>query len=120
MRAQTTTVTAAQVRDNFLITGDKHEARQNIFDTISSNMDMEDAVEMIVSIMKDLTETVKADGGNLDDWSPLDRFTWTVKQAFCLGYIRGWGISMEAAEQGFISLFGADSLGCEPGGFIDD
>lgn len=114
------TITAAQVRDNFLITGDKLEARRNIFNTISDSIDIDDAAGMMVSIMEDLDKTVKADGGNLDSWSPLDRLTWTVKQAFCLGFVRGWGVSMEAAEQGFISLFGADALGCEPGGFYED
>ena len=117
MRAQTTTATAAQVRDNFLITGDKLEARRSIFDAVEQTMDIERSADMAIAIMKDLEETVKAEGGDFADWTPSDRVAWAVKQAYCLGYCQGWATTMEATEMGFIQLFGADALGCKPGGF---
>lgn len=117
------TATAEQIKANFLVTEiDKLEARREIFDAIDKTWTQERAADMCIAIMKDLEETVKAEGGSLDDWTEVDRVTWAVKQAYCLGYCQGWATTMEAQEIGFIELFGADALGCKPGGvdFTDD
>lgn len=110
---------ATQIRDEFFITGSKQEAHRHIWEAIDKTWDQERAADLCIAIMKDLEETVKAEGGTLDGWDEVARITWAVKQAYCLGYCRGWGTTMEAQEQGFIKLFGADALGCKPGGFID-
>ena len=111
------TATVDQVRKNFLVITDKKEARRSIWDGIDSTWNEDNASELAIAIMKDLEETVKAEGGNIGDWDIVDRITWAVKQAYNLGFCRGWAVTAEANEMAFIDLFGADALGFAPGGF---
>ncbi len=108
---------AAQIKKHFLITEDKQEARSHILDMVDQQMDKDEASKLVESIIDDLTEQAKENNVNLKEWNMFDRVTWIARQAYTLGFVQGWAVTMEAEEQGFIHLFGAEALGFAPGGF---
>ena len=116
-RSPRTTATAEQVKTYFLITEDKHEARANSWETVSNVCDQEKAAEIVTAIVDDLAKQAEENGVNLDEWTFFDRITWVARQAYIMGFVQGWAITMEAEEDCFIKLFGADALGFAPGGF---
>ena len=99
------TATAKQVKDNFIVS-DMVEAMQKIREAQDKEWDMDRGSHLFLDILKQLSEQAAADGVSLEDWTPLDKMAWAVKEAYIIGFLKSFEIVMESNKMGYAALFG--------------
>lgn len=73
-----------------------------IYDTVKGTMQQEEALDLMREI-KERTDRMAATEGTpnaLDEWNIVDKITWFISEAYCIGFIRGMTTAFDAiAEQ---------------------
>lgn len=83
--------TIEQIKERFLV---KYsiEDKRDIADRIRNNMEQRDAAEMLTAIIEATEAHGKqypSEAAAMEEWTPIDRLLWNIKEAFVLGVIDG-------------------------------
>ncbi len=82
---------------------------ERIYDAIKETMQREDAIEIMDIIYERSKKMAETEGLDADaafqGWNMIDKITWYVSEAYCLGFLRG----TEAAFQTIAEQFQGDS-----------
>ena len=98
MHTMKNTATAAEVREQFLIT-DIEEAASKLTETLNAELDYDASIDLLTEALESIPEE------ELKDLAPIDKMAWAARQCYLAGFIAAFKISAEAATQGYNVLF---------------
>ena len=71
-----------------------------IYDSVKETMQREDVIELMGAIYERSKKMAEADGlcaeAVFDGWEMIDKITWYISEAYCIGFIRGTKTAFEA------------------------
>lgn len=100
------TATAAQVKEQFIMEIGMDAALERTRDALEKEWDIEQGTRLFLDILKQLSEQAAEEGVSLDSWTPLDKMAWAVKEAYIIGFLSGFEVTMKQNEMGYNALFG--------------
>lgn len=77
---------------------------KKILDTMREKMGQDETCELLVTIWEKTEQQVKAENTSIDDWDQLDRILWSVKEAYCYGFLDGSETAFKATAIGIRNL----------------
>ena len=74
------------------------EELAEIYDTVKARMQMDETVELMGAIKERADRMAKAEGlsETFDGWNLIDKITWYVSEAYCLGFANATRTAFEA------------------------
>lgn len=93
-------ITLEALKEQFCVK-DREEALVKIRECLDEELDIEWAADLIISIGAKMEEALKAEA---TDFTPFERMTWIVKEAFILGCLDMAAKMMAVNDMGYKAL----------------